>query len=315
MTPFRIGTRGSRLALAQSHWVRDELRRAHPDLKFELVEIRTTGDRIRDVPLLPEHGSSFFTKEIEDALIAGRIDVAVHSCKDLATRLPEGLILAAFPPRGDARDVLVSRLGALQDLPHGASVGTSSMRRQGFVSLARPDLEVLPVRGNVPTRVAAVDEGRMTAVVLAAAGLIRLGLDHRITSFIDPEQMLPAAGQGALALEVRSDDQRAVDLVTVLDDTHTRAAVECERSCLRTLEAGCQSPVGAWARMTDAGVTLDARIVAPDRDIRASGSAPISDAEVLGERTARTILAQLGVDSLSDVDWAGPPPASKDGRP
>lgn len=308
MRSLRIGTRGSRLALAQARWTRDALSRARPDMEIELLAIRTTGDVIRDVPLRPEHGSSFFTKEIEDALLEGRIDLAVHSCKDLATRLPDGLSIAAFPPRVDARDVLVSPHGGLADIPAGSTVGTSSMRRRGFLLEVRPDLEVVPIRGNVPTRIAAADNGRVGAVVLAAAGLIRLGLEDRISSFFPEDHMLPAAGQGALALQVREGDEESSEVVRALDDEATRSAVEAERACLRALEAGCQSPVGAWARIEGGRLVIDAAILSPDATVRARESGPASNGEALGIRVAGSILSQLGVASLRDVTWAGPPP-------
>ena len=254
MRSLRIGTRGSRLALAQAGWTRDALSRARPDMEIELLAIRTTGDVILDVPLRPEHGSSFFTKEIEDALLEGRIDVAVHSCKDLATRLPDGLSIAAFPPRVDARDVLVSPHGGLADIPAGSTVGTSSMRRRGFLLEVRPDLEVVPIRGNVPTRIAAADNGRVGAVVLAAAGLIRLGLEDRISSFFPEDHMLPAAGQGALALQVREGDEESSELVRalttrLLDPPWRRSApafVRWRPDVSRRWVRGPESRAGDW---------------------------------------------------------------------
>ena len=185
------------------------LEAAHAGLEVELVEIRTSGDRIQDVPLGPELGQAFFTKEIEDALLDGRIDLAVHSCKDLATTLPDGLVLGAVPVREDPHDALVSGGATLSALPAGARVGTSSPRRKGFLAHARPDLVIQEQRGNVPTRLKAVDEGRVDAIVLAVAGLRRLGLADRITEILDPDVLLPAAAQGALALQIRADDDRA----------------------------------------------------------------------------------------------------------
>lgn len=308
MATLRIGTRGSRLALAQADWVVGRLRELIAGLRTELVVIRTSGDVIRDVALGPEHGSAFFTKEIEDALLDHRIDIAVHSCKDLGTRLPAGLVVGALPVREDPRDVLVSRAGTLAELPEGARVGTSSPRRKRFLALARADLEVWDQRGNVPTRVGAVDDGSTDAVVLAAAGIHRLGLNAAITEYLDPDVMLPAAGQGALALEIRDDDARTREIVAGLDDPRVSAAVHAERACLRRLEAGCQAPVGALAHTRDGRIELDAAVVTPDGVLRASACGAPDAFERVGAAAASDLLDQLGLPSLRDAPWAGPPP-------
>ena len=310
MTKIKLGTRGSRLALTQSGWVADQLRTQHPELEVELVEIRTSGDIIQDVPLGPEHGQAFFTKEIEDALLDGRIDLAVHSCKDLATAMPRGLVISALPEREDPRDVLVSRHGGLDTLPEGATVGTSSPRRKGFLAAARPDLELRDQRGNVPTRLRAAEEGRVDAVVLAASGLARLGLSDRVTAVLDPSVMLPAAAQGALALQVREDDLHLRELTRALDHASTRKAVEAERACLRRLEAGCQAPVGVLATLDPGGVlVIEAAVVSPDGvarvELRDGGA---SSSESLGVAAAEALLDRLGLPSLRGVAWAGPPP-------
>ena len=314
MKTILLGTRGSRLALTQSGWVADRLRALHPGIEVELIEIRTSGDIIQDVPLGPEHGQAFFTKEIEDALLAGRIDLAVHSCKDLATAMPAGLTLSALPEREDPRDVIVSPHGGLDMLPKGASVGTSSRRRRGFLRAARPDLDVRDQRGNVPTRLRAADEGRVDSVVLAAAGLARLGLAGRATAVLDPSIMLPAAAQGALALQVRADDDRLLDLTGVLDHAPTRVAVEAERACLRRLEAGCQAPVGALASIDAAGaLRLDAAVVSPAGVVREGRTGSGEDGpEALGTAVAEALLKQLGLSSLRGIAWAGPPPRALD---
>ena len=314
MKTIRLGTRGSRLALTQSDWVADRLRASHPGLGVELIEIRTSGDIIQDVALGPEHGQAFFTKEIEDALLAGRIDLAVHSCKDLATAMPSGLILSALPEREDPRDVLVSRHGGLDALPNGASVGTSSPRRKGFLRAARPDLDVRDQRGNVPTRLSATDDGRVDAVVLAAAGLARLGLSGRATAVLDPSVMLPAAAQGALALQVRAEDEHVLELTRVLDHGPTRLAVEAERACLRRLEAGCQAPVGALAFIDSEGLLrLDAAVVSPAGVVREGRVGPRDDSSAaLGTAVAEALLERLGLSSLRGVAWAGPPPRAPD---
>jgi hydroxymethylbilane synthase len=273
-----------------------------------VVLIETYGDAHRDAPLAPELGQSFFTKEIEDALLEGHIDLAVHSCKDLATTLPEGLTLAAIPVREDPRDVLVSRTGGLAQLAPGARVGTCSPRRRGFLASLRPDLVAVDLRGNVPTRVAAVDEGRMEAAVLAAAGLRRIGLEGRITETLDPDTMVPAAAQGALALETRADDRETMALAALLDDARARAEVEAERACLRRLVAGCQAPVGAHARLAAGRISLHAAVAAPGGVVHARASESVGDAERLGEAVAQQLLSRLGLKSLREVAWAGPPP-------
>ncbi len=305
---LRIGTRGSRLALAQTDWVANRLRAEVAGITVEVVAIETSGDLIKDVPLGPDLGSSFFTKEIEDALLGGRVDVAVHSCKDLSTQMPSGLTIAAIPPREDPRDVLVSRLGTLSELPAGSTVGTASPRRRGFLTLCRPDLVVSDLRGNVPTRLAAVSEGRVDAVVLAAAGLARLGMLDHVTEHLDVDVVLPAAAQGALALQIREIDERSAAMLSILDDPSSRATVEAERACLRRLEAGCQAPVGALAEVVGSTIMVQAAVLTPDRKVAASASGELEEAEAVGVRVAEDLLSTLGLGSLVDMAWAGPPP-------
>jgi hydroxymethylbilane synthase len=324
---LRLGTRGSRLARAQSAWVAERLARAAPDTTIELVAIETYGDLHRDAPLAPELGQSFFTKEIEEALLAGRIDLAVHSCKDLSTTLPAGLALAAVPAREDPRDVLVSRVGRLAELPAGARVGTCSPRRRGFLASLRPDVVAVDLRGNVPTRVRAVAEGRMEAALLAAAGLARLGMADRITETLDPISIVPAAAQGALALQTRSDDVATTRLAALLDDAASRLEVTAERACLARLEAGCHSPLGVLARASNGRLALHVALAAPSGVVRASVDVPLEEdvalghrpaaagarvtasllsvAETAGARAAEALLERLGLASLRDVTWAG----------
>jgi hydroxymethylbilane synthase len=306
--PLRLGTRGSRLARTQSEMVAGLIRTHAPGVDIELVEIRTLGDVNTSDPLGPALGQSFFTKEIEDALLAGRIDLAVHSCKDLATRMPDGLCLGAIPDREDPRDALVSRAGGLLDLPPGARVATSSMRRKAFLALARPDLSIRDQRGNVPTRVRAVDTGEQDAVVLAAAGLRRLGMDDRITETLDTATMLPAAAQGALAVQVRADDEATRELVAPLDHAATRAAVSAERACLRRLGAGCQAPVGALASLVDGTLRLEVAVIGPEGLQRLRTDGPPDRAEEVGVRAAEQLLAELTLESLAGATWAGMPP-------
>jgi len=298
--------------MIQTRWTTDALSARVPGVDLQIVELSTRGDRIRDVPLGPTLGQSFFTKEIEDALLRGRIDLAVHSCKDLATNLPPGLALGAVPAREDPRDALVSRGPGLRDLPAGARVGTSSMRRKAFLAHARPDLVIEEQRGNVPTRVSAVDEGRVDAVILAAAGLRRLGMAERITEVLEPDVMLPAASQGALAIQVRSDDRGTLEIVSALDDPAARGEVTAERACLRALGAGCQAPLGALARASDGVLSLQVASVAPHGIVRTRVEGSWAQAEELGAAAARALLDELGLDTLRDAPWARPPPRETD---
>jgi hydroxymethylbilane synthase len=261
-----------------------------------------------DVPLGPGLGDSFFTKEIESALLDGRVDLAVHSCKDLAAVLPQGLRLGAVPSREDPRDALVSLSGTLIELPAAARVGTSSMRRRCFLSAFRPDLSLVELRGNVPARVRAVDEGRCDAVVLAVAGLRRLGLEGRITEVLDLAVMIPAAAQGALAVEVREDDEATRTMVAVLDDAASHAEVTAERACLRRLGAGCQAPVAALGRAKDENLALRAAVVGPEGVVSVHRSSHAERADELGVRAAEELLSRLGLATLRGVPWAGAAP-------
>ena len=306
---LRVGTRGSQLALAQTGAVVDAIRARSHDVRVEVVEITTTGDRIVDVPLGPAIGSSFFTKEIEQALLDGRIDLAVHSCKDLATTLPDGLAIAAVPERASPWDVLVSRsASSLAALAAGARVGTSSPRRKAFIERARPDLVVVDQRGNVPTRVRAVDEEALDGAVLAAAGLERLGLSARIVETFGADTMLPAAGQGALAIQTRAGDGHASGLARLVDDAGAHAEVDAERACLRRLGAGCQAPVGALARREARALVLEAAVHAPEGLVRVRATGLVGDAESVGEEAAAELLGRLGLASLRDAEWAGVAP-------
>lgn len=286
---LRIGTRGSELARWQAARVQALL--AARGAAAELVPIRTGGDRgLAPGPGLT--GKGLFTKEIEDALLAGTVDLAVHSLKDLPTGLPRGLMLAAFPERADSRDALVSCWpGGVEGLPRGARVGTSSLRRRAALLARRPDLEIVPLRGNVPTRVRRVGSGGVDATVLALAGLTRLALGDRAIP-LDPAQHPPAPGQGALAVEVRADDQRVLDLVRALDDPAVRAAVLAERAALAALEGGCRAAIGAWCDGRRGASVLHVRVYAPDGSRSLEASAPIDarDPEAAGLRAAEGLL-------------------------
>jgi len=303
---LRIGTRGSRLARWQADWVADHLRAAHSGLVVELVEIKTQGDRDRSSPLAAIGGAGLFTKEIQRAVLDGLADVAVHSLKDLPTQGPDALILAAVPPREDVVDALIAPVHrTLAALPAGSRVGTSSLRRRAQILFARPDLEVTTVRGNVETRLNQALDGKLDAVVLAWAGLHRLGLEGHVTQRMEPPDFLPAVGQGALGIECRRDDQTTRGLLAVLDDLDAHRAVVAERRALAELEGGCMIPMAAWARRVaddddPAGrLVLDAVVFEPDgrRRIAASLRGPLDDPDALGRRVAEA-LRQEGAEPL-----------------
>jgi hydroxymethylbilane synthase len=290
-----VGTRGSPLALAQTGTVIDLLRALHPDVHCEIRRITTKGDVMRDVPLATIGGRGVFADAIEDALHAGEIDLAVHSAKDLPSATTSGLAIAAFVEREDARDVLVSRSGGLLDLPAGATVGTSSQRRACQLLAARPDLEIRDLRGNVDTRLRRVEAGDYDAIVLAGAGLRRLGLTARVTEWLSTETMLPAPGQGALAIETRADDQAVRSLVEPLDHGATATALAAERGFLARLGAGCAAALAAYATVSGGEVHLRAMIGAPDgRLVRSGRLASESNAAELGAALADELVSQGG---------------------
>lgn len=295
MSTLRIGTRASALALWQANHVADRLRREHPGLAVELIEIQTTGDRVQGVPLSSFGGEGVFTKAIQNALLDERVDLAVHSLKDLPTLVMPELTLAAVPARGPSGDVLVSKRHARFDaLPPGARVATSSLRRRAQVLHRRPDLQLVEIRGNVDTRLRKLEEQGLDALLLAEAGLRRLGLDRHITEVLDPSWLFPAVGQGALGLECRTSDANTQVLLEPLDDAPTRAAVLAERSLLRTLGGGCHVPVGARTQITPERLTLRGTVLSPDgvRRIEADISGPPERAEDLGIELAQKLLGQ-----------------------
>jgi len=288
-----IATRRSPLALYQSRWVAAALRAAQPGLETELLEMSTRGDELLDRRLAPLGGKGLFIKALEEALASGRARLAVHSLKDVPAQLTPGFVLAAIPARADPRDVLVSRHGpALEDLPKGARVGTASLRRQAQLLAARSDLRVETVRGSVQTRLSTVDEGTFDAVVLAAAGLGRLGLERGTP--LPVELMLPASGQGALALEVRADDEELAALTLKIEDADTRVAATAERAFCRRLGASCAAPVAAYATVEAGRVRLRVRVAAADgsRVLADGGAADTADAADLGERLAEEMLSR-----------------------
>ena len=300
---LRIGTRGSPLALAQAHEVRrrlaglfDELA---PDDAIEIVVIKTTGDRIQDRTLAEAGGKGLFTKEIEEALLDGRIDAAVHSMKDVPTWLPDGLGITAILPREDPRDAFFSANGGgLAELPAGAVVGTASLRRQAQVLLVRPDLKVAPLRGNVQTRLRKLGEGQVDATLLALAGLRRLGEQAPISAVLSPEEMLPAVAQGAIGVETRLDDTRTRDWIGGLDDPVSARRVTAERACLEVLDGSCRTPIAALAEVRDGtgGMVLRALICLPDgtQAHRAARHGAPDDADRLGREAGEELRAAAG---------------------
>jgi len=254
---LRIGTRGSRLALAQSEWVRAKVKARHPDVKVELVRITTKGDKILDSPLSKIGSKGLFVKEIEDALFRKEVDIAVHSMKDLPTELPDYLHLPIFPEREDPHDALISiESRTLGDLPEGSSIGTSSLRRSAQLLHLRSDLDVVPLRGNVDTRLRKLESGNLQAIILAVAGLRRLGLSAKISQIFSLDELLPAIGQGALGLELRKDDEKVWELLRFLNHETTEATIKAERAFLKELGGGCQVPIAAYGRLYGDGLIL-----------------------------------------------------------
>jgi hydroxymethylbilane synthase len=300
---IRIGTRSSRLACWQAQWVAERLRGFNPGLKVELVELKTHGDRDRNSPLAAIGGVGLFTKEIQQAVCDGSVDVAVHSLKDLPTQGLEELLLAAVPAREDVADtVIASQYQTIQDLPPAARVGTGSPRRRAQLLFLRPDLEVRSIRGNVETRLNYALEGRLDAIILAWAGLYRLGLERHVTQRLDPFKFLPAVGQGALGIECRRDDLATLSLLKRLDDPVTHRAVVAERAALATLEGGCTLPMAAWARDIEGdksasevpALAINAAVFDPDgcACVAVILHGPRAEPDSLGRRAGQALLDQ-----------------------
>jgi hydroxymethylbilane synthase len=287
--PFRIGTRGSPMALIQAGMVRDRLLAAHRDLAapgaLEIVAIRTTGDRVQDRPLYEIGGKGLFTKEIEEALIAGTIDLAVHSMKDVATWLPAGLEIACLLPRDDPRDAFLShKAQTLRTLPRGAILGTASPRRAAQALNLRPDLRVVPIRGNAGTRIAKLAAGECDATLLSLAGLRRIDREGAITSILSTDEMLPAPAQGAIGIECRADDLRTRRLLAPLHDPEAACRIAAERALLAALDGSCRTPIAALAELHDGGLALRGMVISPDgtQCHRVARSGAASDAAALG---------------------------------
>ncbi len=297
-----IGSRGSKLALVQSNWVKSELERCSPGIEVTIEKISTTGDKITDVPLSRLGGKGLFTKELEVALLERRIDLAVHSMKDLPTEVPEGLMIGAVSKREDPHDILISKKNVgLRELPEGARVGTSSLRRRAQLLALRPDLTIADLRGNLDTRLKKLDTTDLDAIIVARAGVLRLGFKERATQIIPFEELLPAVGQGALCVEIRANDNEVKELVLkAIDDPATGYAVEAERALLAELEGGCQIPIGAVAQaIPDNQLELQAIVCSLDGKVairdKLTGSA--NQAREIGIKLAKKLLS-MGADKL-----------------
>jgi hydroxymethylbilane synthase len=329
----KIGTRGSQLALWQAKWIKARLEGRHKGISVTLVKIKTTGDKILDVPLSKVGGKGLFVKEIEEGLLRGEIDLAVHSMKDLPTDLPEGLHIVAITEREDPRDALITKIKNsklkiqnFKDLPHGANVGTSSLRRQCQLKALRPDLNIINLRGNLDTRIRKLEEGKFDAIIVASAGVKRLGLGNKITEYLQPEISLPAIGQGALGIESRKDDTYMGGLVNFLNHEETSICVRAERAFLKRLEGGCQVPIAAYARIVEShppispltkggiegGSSLITRhsllimdglvgSVRGDRIVRGHIEGSPYESEAIGVKLAEDLLSRGGRQILDEV--------------
>lgn len=318
---MRIASRGSRLALWQARSVRDALLGAGAVDEVEVDVVRTTGDRILDVPLASIGDRGLFTKEIDEALLHGRADLAVHSLKDVPTTLPDGLAFGALVEREDARDVLICAPGkhvrSLADLPAGARIGTSALRRRAQLLAARPDLEVADIRGNLDTRLDKLDDGGYDALILAAAGILRLGRAERISAFLSPERWFPAVGQGALAVVIRAEDGAVRDALRPLHHPETASAVTAERALLAALRGGCQVPIGAYATIRGDDLTLDGLVADVDGStvLRDRSGGAVEDASGIGRRLGERLLARGAGDILARIrTGAAPEPPPTLGR-
>ncbi|MBI4382784.1 MAG: hydroxymethylbilane synthase [Nitrospinae bacterium] len=299
---IRIGTRGSPLALWQSNWIKSRLQSLHAGLKAEIVPIKTSGDKIQDVALAKIGGKGLFVKEIEEALLSGQIDIAVHSMKDVPVKLPAGLNIVAIPSREDPRDALISKNDIkLKDLPRKARIGTGSLRRITQLLNYRPDLEIVPLRGNVETRIKKITSEALDGIVLAVAGLRRMGMEDKISEAIDPGILLPAVGQGAIGVEARQFDADTLELVLELDHEETHIALEAERAFLRALGGGCQVPIGAYATLDGDRLTLKAVVGSLDgkQIFKSEKTGVPRNAQDIGESLGKEMLEQ-GAGKLLD---------------
>ncbi len=300
---LRLGTRASLLALQQAHWVKKRVEELNPEFTVTLVHIKTTGDKL-DIPLFQVGGKGLFVKEIEEALTRKEVDLAVHSSKDLPAMIPEGLTLTSFPAREDPRDALISQGGKrFEEIPQGGKVGTGSLRRTAQLLHLRPDLEVVPLRGNLDTRLKKLTTMNLDAVILAAAGLNRMEWGERVSEFFDPEVMVPAIGQGALAIETREEDERVRRAVAPLNHPPTRISVLAERAFLQRLEGGCQVPIAGLAQIFPGGLILTGLVAGVDgrRVVKGKVEGPLEKNTELGVRLAEELLGRGAEEILREV--------------
>ncbi len=303
-TTIKIGTRGSMLALWQSNWIKGMIEARYPETTVELVRIVTKGDKILDVPLAKVGGKGLFVKEIEEALIRGEVDIAVHSMKDVPTVLPDELHIGIITRREDPRDAFLSnKYETLAAMPAGAKVGTSSLRRKAQIAVQRPDLAIEDLRGNLDTRLRKLDDGMYDAVILAAAGLKRLELEHRVTRYFSTDEMLPAIAQGAVGIELRRSDEELLEALDFMNDPDTAVAVAAERAFLARLEGGCQVPIGGHGILTNGQLSFTGLIASVDGSsmLRKTVTGPPEDADAIGRNLAEELLAMGGADILAEV--------------
>ncbi|GLI37727.1 hydroxymethylbilane synthase [Geobacter hydrogenophilus] len=300
---LRIGTRASQLALWQANWVKGELEKRYPGMAVELVKIKTMGDKILDVPLAQVGGKGLFVKEIEEAMLRGEIDIAVHSMKDVPTEFPEGLGLYCITKREDPRDAVISQGVKFADLPQGAKIGTSALRRQAQLLKVRPDLQMVVIRGNVETRIRKLTDENLDAVILAAAGLNRLGFADQVSEYLPVELSLPAIGQGALGIECRLDDETIKETIAFFNHPDTAHAVRAERALLWRCEGGCQVPIAAHGQVSGDTLTLTGFVASVDgtRSVKDTISGPVTDCEKLGIALAEKLLADGAHEILAEV--------------
>ena len=301
---IKIGTRGSRLALWQANWVQSAIQLLNPSLPIKIVTVKTLGDKILDTPLAMVGGKGLFVKEIEEALRDGRVDLAVHSLKDMPADIPAGLCIGPVPERESPHDVLISKSGLpLARLPNGARIGTSSLRRAAQLLHQRPDVTILPLRGNLDTRIRKLETEDIDAIVLAAAGLKRLNLENKITEYLDSSSMLPAVGQGALCLELRKDDARTAAIVAGLNHPETQAVVRGERAFLNRLEGGCQVPIAAHGVITNGRFSLQGLVANLDGSVivRDTLSGPVAESAKIGITLAERLLSMGAKEILDDL--------------
>ncbi|KAB0671591.1 hydroxymethylbilane synthase [Oryzomonas sagensis] len=300
---LRIGTRASQLALWQANWVKSELEKRYPGMEVTLTKIKTIGDKILDVPLAQVGGKGLFVKEIEEAMLRGDIDIAVHSMKDVPTEFPEGLGLHCITQREDPRDAVISRNVTFSQLPQGARIGTSALRRQAQLLKVRPDLQMVIIRGNVETRIRKLEDDNLDAVILAAAGLKRLGFTEKVAEYLDTDLSIPAIGQGALGIECRLDDAVITETIDFFNHPDTSYAVRAERALLKRCEGGCQVPIAAHGTVDGGALRLVGFIAAVDgrRSVRGEVTGPVGECEKLGTQLADQLLGEGGKAILEEV--------------